>query len=59
LLQIVGLLLLNAAISYVEESNADKAIKALAGALAPKCKASSHILLQAAALAEAGTTKGL
>jgi H+-transporting ATPase len=28
----------NAAISFVEESNADKAIKALAGALAPKCK---------------------
>eukprot|EP00879_Flechtneria_rotunda_P000480 GHRR01000582.1.p1 GENE.GHRR01000582.1~~GHRR01000582.1.p1 ORF type:complete len:114 (+),score=25.41 GHRR01000582.1:914-1255(+) len=35
---IVGLLLLNATISFVEESNADKAIKALAGALAPKCK---------------------
>jgi H+-transporting ATPase len=33
-----ALLLLNAAISFVEESNADKAIKALAGALAPKCK---------------------
>jgi hypothetical protein len=32
------LLLLNATISFVEESNADKAIKALAGALAPKCK---------------------
>lgn len=37
-LQIVALLLLNATISFVEESNADKAIKALAGALAPKCK---------------------
>lgn len=37
-MQIVGLLLLNATISFVEESNADKAIKALAGALAPKCK---------------------
>ncbi|KAF8059373.1 PMA1 [Scenedesmus sp. PABB004] len=36
---IVALLLLNATISFVEESNADKAIKALAGALAPKCKA--------------------
>ncbi|GFR50748.1 hypothetical protein Agub_g13014 [Astrephomene gubernaculifera] len=36
---IVGLLILNSVISYVEESNADKAIKALAGALAPKCKA--------------------
>eukprot|EP00878_Enallax_costatus_P035821 GHUV01040052.1.p1 GENE.GHUV01040052.1~~GHUV01040052.1.p1 ORF type:complete len:156 (-),score=39.05 GHUV01040052.1:547-1014(-) len=35
---IVALLLLNATISFVEESNADKAIKALAGALAPKCK---------------------
>lgn len=37
-MQIVALLLLNATISFVEESNADKAIKALAGALAPKCK---------------------
>ncbi|KAG2497004.1 hypothetical protein HYH03_005008 [Edaphochlamys debaryana] len=36
---IVGLLILNAVISYVEEANADNAIKALAGALAPKCKA--------------------
>ncbi|WIA14718.1 hypothetical protein OEZ85_003208 [Tetradesmus obliquus] len=36
---IVALLLLNATISFVEESNADKAIKALAGALAPKCRA--------------------
>ena len=36
--QIVALLLLNATISFVEESNADKAIKALAGALAPRCK---------------------
>lgn len=36
--QIIALLLLNATISFVEESNADKAIKALAGALAPKCK---------------------
>ncbi|GLI62247.1 hypothetical protein VaNZ11_004843 [Volvox africanus] len=36
---IVGLLILNSVISYVEESSADKAIKALAGALAPKCKA--------------------
>lgn len=36
---IVGLLLINATISYVEESNADKAIKALAAALAPKAKA--------------------
>ncbi|GBF93844.1 plasma-membrane proton-efflux P-type ATPase [Raphidocelis subcapitata] len=35
---ILGLLLLNAMISFVEESNADQAIKALAGALAPKCK---------------------
>jgi H+-transporting ATPase len=35
---IVALLILNASISFVEESNADKAIKALAGALAPKCK---------------------
>ncbi|KAG2433300.1 hypothetical protein HXX76_008366 [Chlamydomonas incerta] len=35
---IVGLLFLNAVISYVEESSADNAIKALAGALAPKCK---------------------
>jgi H+-transporting ATPase len=36
--QIVALLLLNATISFIEESNADKAIKALAGALAPRCK---------------------
>ncbi|WIA34892.1 hypothetical protein OEZ86_013179 [Tetradesmus obliquus] len=36
---IVALLLLNATISFVEASNADKAIKALAGALAPKCRA--------------------
>lgn len=36
---IVALLLVNASISYVEESNADKAIKALAAALAPKAKA--------------------
>lgn len=36
---IVGLLILNATISYVEESNADKAIKALTAALAPKAKA--------------------
>eukprot|EP00882_Tetradesmus_deserticola_P005625 GHRQ01005921.1.p1 GENE.GHRQ01005921.1~~GHRQ01005921.1.p1 ORF type:complete len:1073 (+),score=431.52 GHRQ01005921.1:381-3599(+) len=36
---ILALLLLNATISFVEESNADKAIKALAGALAPKCRA--------------------
>ncbi len=35
---IVALLLLNATISFVEESNADKAIKALTSALAPKCK---------------------
>ncbi|KIZ00694.1 hypothetical protein MNEG_7267 [Monoraphidium neglectum] len=35
---ILGLLLLNATISFVEESSADKAIKALAGALAPKCR---------------------
>lgn len=35
---ILGLLLLNATISFIEESNADKAIKALAGALAPKCR---------------------
>ena len=33
-----ALLLLNATISFVEESNADRAIKALAGALAPRCK---------------------
>jgi H+-transporting ATPase len=38
LAQIVGLLLLNATIAFVEESNADKAIKALTSALAPKCK---------------------
>jgi hypothetical protein len=37
--QIVGLLLLNAAISFVEEASADKAIQALAGALAPKARA--------------------
>lgn len=36
---IVALLLVNATISYVEEANADKAIKALAGALAPRAKA--------------------
>jgi H+-transporting ATPase len=36
---IVALLILNATISFVEESNADKAIKALAAALAPKAKA--------------------
>lgn len=36
---IVALLFLNATISYVEESNADKAIKALTAALAPKAKA--------------------
>lgn len=36
---IVALLLTNATISYVEEANADKAIRALAGALAPKAKA--------------------
>lgn len=36
---IVALLLGNATISYVEESSADKAIKALAAALAPKAKA--------------------
>ncbi|KAL6757306.1 hypothetical protein V8C86DRAFT_2626506 [Haematococcus lacustris] len=36
---IVALLIVNASISYVEESNADKAIKALAAALAPKAKA--------------------
>ena len=35
---IIALLFLNATISYVEESNADKAIKALTAALAPKCK---------------------
>lgn len=35
---IVALLLVNATISYVEESNADKAIKALTSALAPKAK---------------------
>lgn len=35
---IVALLFLNATISYVEESNADKAIKALTAALAPKAK---------------------
>ncbi|KAJ9508211.1 hypothetical protein QJQ45_021608 [Haematococcus lacustris] len=36
---IVALLIVNASISYVEEANADKAIKALAAALAPKAKA--------------------
>lgn len=35
---IIALLFLNATISYVEESNADKAIKALTAALAPKAK---------------------
>jgi magnesium-transporting ATPase (P-type) len=35
---IIALLLCNATISYVEESNADKAIKALTSALAPKAK---------------------
>ncbi|MEK9599921.1 MAG: HAD-IC family P-type ATPase, partial [Pontimonas sp.] len=35
---IIALLLTNATISYVEESNADKAIKALTSALAPKAK---------------------
>ena len=35
---IVALLLVNATISYVEEANADKAIKALTSALAPKAK---------------------
>eukprot|EP00195_Chlamydomonas_chlamydogama_P015211 CAMPEP_0202890410 /NCGR_PEP_ID=MMETSP1392-20130828/817_1 /ASSEMBLY_ACC=CAM_ASM_000868 /TAXON_ID=225041 /ORGANISM="Chlamydomonas chlamydogama, Strain SAG 11-48b" /LENGTH=1114 /DNA_ID=CAMNT_0049573971 /DNA_START=250 /DNA_END=3594 /DNA_ORIENTATION=+ len=35
---IVALLLVNSVISYVEESNADKAIKALTAALAPKAK---------------------
>nr|P54210.1 RecName: Full=Plasma membrane ATPase; AltName: Full=Proton pump [Dunaliella acidophila]AAB49042.1 plasma membrane proton ATPase [Dunaliella acidophila] len=36
---IVGLLIINATISFVEESNADKAIKALSAALAPKAMA--------------------
>ncbi|PSC74572.1 plasma-membrane proton-efflux P-type ATPase [Micractinium conductrix] len=36
---IVALLFVNATISYVEEANADKAIKALTSALAPKAKA--------------------
>lgn len=36
---IMALLLVNATISYVEEANADKAIKALASALAPRAKA--------------------
>ena len=36
---IVSLLLTNATISFVEESSADKAIKALTSALAPKAKA--------------------
>jgi len=35
---ILALLLVNATISYVEEANADKAIKALTSALAPKAK---------------------
>ena len=35
---IVALLFVNATISFVEESNADKAIKALTSALAPKAK---------------------
>ncbi|KAK9905489.1 hypothetical protein WJX75_000844 [Coccomyxa subellipsoidea] len=35
---IVALLLVNATISFVEESNADKAIKALTAALAPKAR---------------------
>ena len=35
---IVGLLLVNATISYVEEASADQAIKALTAALAPKAK---------------------
>ena len=35
---IIALLFLNATISFVEESNADKAIKALTAALAPKAK---------------------
>lgn len=35
---IMALLLVNATISFVEESNADKAIKALTSALAPKAK---------------------
>lgn len=35
---IVALLLVNATISYVEESSADKAIKALTSALAPRAK---------------------
>lgn len=37
---IVTLLFVNATISYVEEASADKAIKALAAALAPKAKVS-------------------
>lgn len=36
---ILALLLVKATISYVEEANADKAIKALASALAPRAKA--------------------
>jgi H+-transporting ATPase len=36
---IMALLIINCTISYVEESSADKAIKALASALAPKAKA--------------------
>ncbi|CAK0787749.1 hypothetical protein CVIRNUC_010971 [Coccomyxa viridis] len=35
---IIALLLVNATISFVEESNADKAIKALTAALAPKAR---------------------
>ena len=34
----MALLLVNSTISYVEEANADKAIKALTSALAPKAK---------------------
>lgn len=37
-LLIITLLIVNATISYVEEANADKAIKALTSALAPKAK---------------------
>lgn len=37
---IVALLLLNSTISYIEEAGADAAVKALASALAPKCKCS-------------------
>jgi len=42
---IVGLLLLNSTISFVEESSADAAIKALAAALAPKAKAMRMVKL--------------